>query len=527
MKKLPLGIATFSEIIEDNYIYVDKTRAIYEMIIQGKIYFLSRPRRFGKSLLVSTLKELFSGNKELFKDLYIYDKWDWSEKHPVIHLDFGNIAYKTPERLELSLEEFTLEIADEYKIILKKSFPNQKFSELIKKIHEKTGKKLVILIDEYDKPIIDCMKNVKIAKQNRDILSDFYQVLKANDEYLRFIFLTGVSKFSKTSIFSGLNNLTDITLSSKYAMICGYSQEELENHFKDYIDEFAQDNNVTQENLLSEIRNWYNGYSWDGKNSLYNPYSILSLFEDKEFGNYWFETGTPTFLLNFIKNNIKDVKILFKPTTRISGKFPSFNLEKLDFTTLLLQTGYLTIKKKEVKVGKLTKYDLAIPNYEVKQSLFTSIIEEFSSQDHENINSLGKKISQAIATLDNVLLQESLDTLLATIPAVLYGKVKEDIREANYHMLFLSLLNLIGFFAIGETPGSKGTPDILIKKDNLVVVCELKYSLDKPLDHLATEAMNQIKDKEYYKPYLNYDVILLAVAFGDREVKSLLEPLKK
>ncbi|MCL2115482.1 MAG: AAA family ATPase [Methanobrevibacter sp.] len=378
MKKLPLGISTFSEIIEENYIYVDKTQTIYEMINQGKTYFLSRPRRFGKSLLVSTLEEIFSGNKEYFKDLYIYDKWDWNEKHPIIQIDFGKIAYETPETLKLSLEDDIIEIADENNITLKKKFLNPKFSELIKKLHDKTGKKVVVLIDEYDMAIIDCIKSMKIAKQNLDILSDFYKVLKASDKYLKFIFLTGVSKlgeigdfaglanlrfakFSKTSIFSGLNNITDITLNSKYSMICGYSQEELENSFKEYIDEFAKANNISGEILLSEIKNWYDGYSWDGENHLYNPYSILSLFNDGEFGNYWFETGTPSFLMEYIKNNDKKVGILFKPTTRIFGTIPSFNLEKIDFTTLLLQTGYLTIKRKEVKFAKLSKYDLVIP----------------------------------------------------------------------------------------------------------------------------------------------------------------------
>ena len=223
MKKLPVGISTFSEIIEENFIYVDKTKFIYEMVNTGNTYFLSRPRRFGKSLLISTLEDLFKRNKELFKSLYIYDKWDWSKNYPVIHLDFGEIAYETPERLEVSLEDFVIEIADEYNITLKKSFLNPKFGELIKKLHEKTGQKVVVLVDEYDKAIIDYMKDIEIANKNRDILSNFYQVLKTNDKHLRFIFLTGVTRFSKTSIFSGLNNLDDITFNNDFSCICGYT----------------------------------------------------------------------------------------------------------------------------------------------------------------------------------------------------------------------------------------------------------------------------------------------------------------
>ena len=527
MRKLPLGISTFSKIIENDYIYVDKTQTIYEMVNSGEIYFLSRPRRFGKSLLVSTLKELFSGNKELFKGLYIYNKWNWREKHPVIHLDFGDIAYKTPERLEISLEDFVIKIADKFNIILKSKFLNPKFSELIEKLHDKTGEKVVVLVDEYDMAIIDSMKDMSIAKQNRDILSDFYKVLKASDEYLRFIFLTGVSKFSKTSIFSGLNNLTDITLNSKYSMICGYSQEELEKYFKDYIDEFAESYDVSMGILLSHIRKWYNGYSWNGENRLYNPYSILSLFINGKFGNYWYETGTPSLLMDYIENNPLDASVLFKENIAIEGGFPNFDLEDIDFIALLLQTGYLTIQSEKIMVGELPSYELAIPNREVHASLFTSIIKKISKRKSNHINTLEKKISQSIATLDNELLQDALDALLANIPSVIYGKVKKDIREANYHILFLAMLNLMGFFAIGELSHSKRTLDIVIKKDNLVIVCELKYSLDKPLDDLASKAIEQIKKHGYYKPYLNYDVVLLGIAFGDREAKSLLEPLKR
>jgi len=526
MKGLPLGMSTFSEIIEDDYIYVDKTRFIHEMVSRGKTYFLSRPRRFGKSLLISTLEELFKGNKELFKGLYIYDKWDWSEKHPVIYLDFGTREYDTPKQLKNSLISFIDRIARDFSLELFEIDLPSKFNELISKIHEKTGKKVVVLIDEYDMPIVDCIKSIEIANKNRDILSKFYKVLKASDKYLRFIFLTGVSKFSKTSIFSGLNNITDITLNFRYSMICGYSQIELENYFREYIDEFAKANNISRENLLSDIREWYDGYSWDGENHLYNPYSILSLFNDGEFANYWFETGTPSFLMNFIKNNKEDVGVLFKSDTKISGNFPSFNLENIDFTTLLLQTGYLTIKNKKVNIGELTKYDLAIPNKEVRQSLFTSIISEFSNQDHESIDTLGKKILKAIANLDNQLLQDAFDTLTSNIPAILYGNIKKNIREANWHILLLSWFSLMGFFTVGEKPSSYGTADIVLKKDNLIIICELKYSEKKALKELAIKAVKQIKDNEYYKPYLNYEVVLLGIAFGDREVKTHIETIK-
>ena len=527
MKKLPLGISTFSEIIEEDYIYVDKTQHIHEMISTGKIYFLSRPRRFGKSLLISTLDELFKGNKGLFKDLYIYDKWDWSEKFPVVKIDLGKGNYDTEDELENILEDTVNRIAREFSVEIYSKSLSEKFTDLVIGVYKKTGKKVVVLIDEYDFPIMDSMKNIKIAKKNQRILAGFYRVLKTVDEYLRFIFLTGVTKFSKTSIFSGLNNLDDITMDSNFSNICGYTQEELENRFREYIDKFSKDKNIGEKKLLSLIKDWYNGYSWDGENQLYNPYSIIYLFRKGIFKNYWFETGTPSFLIDFIKNNPEEVDVLFKEDIEISGDFPNFHLNNIDFTTLLLQTGYLTVKSADIHVGELPSYKLAIPNKEVNISMFTSIIAEFSKQSIKQMNNLASMISNAIFNLDNDSLQFALDTLIATIPAIQYGKVKKDIREANYHILLLSWFRLMGFFALGEAPASKKTPDIIIKKDNLVLVCELKYGLDQSINDLAIDAITQIKDNEYYKPYLDYDVVLLGLGFGEREVKSVLEPLKK
>lgn len=275
------------------------------------------------------------------------------------------------------------------------------------------------------------------------------------------------------------------------------------------------------------IKEWYNGYSWNGETSLYNPYSILSLFSKGIFRNYWFETGTPSFLMDFIKNNEKDANILFNPNTVISGDFPNFKLDNIDFTTLLLQTGYLTIKSENIIVGELPTYELAIPNREVNESLFTYIISEFSNEKNSaDISKLANKILESIINLDNGSLQDAFDILIANVPAILYNKIKKDIREANYHLWFLSWFRLMGFFVIAENPSSKGFADIVLKKDNLVIICELKYGINKPLKDLAKDAIMQIKDKEYYKPYLDYNVILLGIAFGYREIKSYIEPLK-
>ncbi|KZX10327.1 ATP-binding protein [Methanobrevibacter filiformis] len=279
MKKLPIGVATFSKIIEKNYSYIDKTKYIHKLINEGEIYFLSRPRRFGKSLLVSTLKNLFEGNKDLFKDLYIYDKYDWNQKYPVIHLDFANISHTSPEVLEISLNKFLNDTGRDNGIELEDvDLITDKFSELIKKVHDKYNKEVVILIDEYDKAISSHLDDIEIAKGNRDVLRSFYQVLKPNDQYIHFIFVTGITKFTKTSIFSDFNNLDDITINPKYVKICGYTQNDIGDVFKEHIDKISQNNNVTSEIIFGLIKKWYNGYSWDGENFLYNRGFVFNNF---------------------------------------------------------------------------------------------------------------------------------------------------------------------------------------------------------------------------------------------------------
>ncbi|MDR1342855.1 MAG: AAA family ATPase, partial [Prevotellaceae bacterium] len=264
MKNLPIGIQSFEKLRERNYLYVDKTKEIHDLIAAGDIYFLSRPRRFGKSLLISTIDAIFSGRKDLFEGLYIYDKWDWSRQYPVIRLDFGRRAFSTPEELKISLTDFIEGEASSHQLSLRERTLAGKFGELIKALHLSAGQKVVVLVDEYDKPITDHLSNPKVMNENKVTLHDFYQVLKASDDHIRFIFLTGVSKFAGVSVFSALNNLDDISLKWRYASVCGYTQAELESNFTEYIDEVALHNSMSREKLLNEIRKNYNGYSWDG-----------------------------------------------------------------------------------------------------------------------------------------------------------------------------------------------------------------------------------------------------------------------
>ncbi|HLP60904.1 MAG TPA: AAA family ATPase, partial [Candidatus Deferrimicrobium sp.] len=345
MKNLPLSIQTFSKLIAGDYLYIDKTRDIYNLFAEGgQYYFLSRPRRFGKSLLISTLAEIFSGNKELFKGLWIYDKIQWTQ-HPVILIDFSKMDFESPMILKESLKQFLNETAVFYGVTLdeKKTY-KESFVELIKKLSSQG--RVVILVDEYDKPITEHLEagKIEIAKNIRKVLKNFFGIIKGSDAFLRFVFITGVSKFSRVSIFSDLNNLRDITLSKKFSMLVGYTETELMDYFGPYLAQLADEAGMDKKQLANDIKHWYNGYSWDGVNFVYNPFSILNLFAEKSFENFWFTSGTPTFLIQLIKRKKSEITE-FENLTVGSYTFDSYEIENIDIPALLFQTGYLTIKK--------------------------------------------------------------------------------------------------------------------------------------------------------------------------------------
>ncbi|RMG83028.1 MAG: AAA family ATPase, partial [Bacteroidetes bacterium] len=297
-QKFPLGIQTFSEIRENDLLYVDKTEAICNLINAGKYFFLSRPRRFGKSLTLSTIKALFQGNKDLFRGLWAEKNHDWKTTHPVVHFSFSSIGYKELG-LENALHRQLDELAGDFHIVLTEEGLSRRFREFIKKLA--ADHQVVLLIDEYDKPIIDYLDDMPQARANQQMLKTFYSVLKDADPYIRFLLITGVSKFSKVSIFSELNNLTDLTLHPRFSTLTGYTQGELEYYFAEDIDALTDILALDRNELVDLIKEWYDGYSWDGKNFLYNPYSILSFFDRGQFGNFWFSTGTPTFLIKLLK----------------------------------------------------------------------------------------------------------------------------------------------------------------------------------------------------------------------------------
>jgi hypothetical protein len=510
MKNLPIGVQTFSKMIEGNFLYIDKTRDIYNLFAEGgQYYFLSRPRRFGKSLLISTLAEIFSGNKELFKGLWIYDKIEWIQ-HPVVHLDLSKISFKTPEMLEKALETRIEKIAAENKIQLDRDlFLKEKFGQLLEKLAQK--QKVVALVDEYDKPMIEYVEagEIETAKQIRRILKNFYAVLKASDEFLRFVFITGVSKFSKVSVFSDLNNLRDITLSKEFSTLLGYTETELKHYFEPYMEQLALGVKNDKTRLPEEIKQWYDGYSWDGENFVYNPFSILNMFSEKSFGNFWFATGTPTFLIQSIKDQQIDI-MEFEDLPVTSYIFDGHDIESMEIAALLFQTGYLTVKRITVENMEKT-YELSYPNHEVRNSFLTHLLGEYTQKKMGSNMRILKRVGQAVEAGDMERFIREIKSLFASIPYQIF--IGE--REAYYHSIIYLVLSLNGAAVRSEDPTNTGRIDAVVETGNSVYIMEFKMGA-------ASEALAQIREKRYYEKYLGAGkrIVLMGIGF-DAEKRNI------
>jgi hypothetical protein len=440
MRKLPIGISDFKKLREENFIYVDKTHYIYKLITEGGgYYFLSRPRRFGKSLLISTIGYLFEGRKELLKGLYIYsynignkslvieDKWDWNETYPVLRIDFSKDIVKKEDykkRVIIELEKNYVNNQIKLEKTLKKEEDEVAlFEKLIISTYKKYGKKIVILIDEYDKPILDLIEDIKQAEEIRKQLKAFYSVLKGLDKHIRFVLITGVSKFSKVSLFSGLNQLEDISLNKDFGNICGYTQKELEFYFEEYL----QDLN------LDEIKEWYNGYYFL-QDTLYNPFDILLYLRNKEFDSYWYKTGTPSFLIKLIKEKKYDVSQLENKIVK-KNILEKFDIEEIRIEALMFQTSYLTIKEfYQKEYGQ--EYKLGFPNKEVKISFNENILEFTIKEDVRY-----KLVDEIMTILKKEELKKLKEKLEVLISNISYMYLKE---EASYvlavFILFYSIL---------------------------------------------------------------------------------------
>jgi hypothetical protein len=522
MKKLPIGIQSFENIRSDNYVYVDKTAHLYRIATSGKIYFLSRPRRFGKSLTIDTLNALFAGREALFEGLYVHDKWDWSRKYPVIRIDWTRISHKTPAEINTDLSAVLRRKAENDGICLTREYASGCFDELIEQLYRKTGEKVVILIDEYDVPILDVMgKSSEEIRAMQEALHDIYKVMKGADNYIKFIFLTGVSKFAGLSIFSALNNIKDITLSKEYAALCGITQEEMESNFQEHLSAAAEEFSLTRDELLDVIRKWYNGYSWDGKTSVYNPFSMLHFFKRKSFESFWFRTGTPTFLIRLLRNR-NDVESFLQPVQVREAVFSSYDPERLETLPLLFQTGYLTIKEIKRNDDYSLIYRLEPPNREVREAFIEHLFQSYTELGMNDMSRLHDDMQRQIKTGDCEGLERSLRAMIAHVPYQLHIE-----EEKYYHSLLLVWLYFLGFRAQGELSTNIGRIDAAWTLPDATVVAEVKHSVGKPLDKLLDEASRQIRDRKYYEAFLDNSgkIILLAIAFSGREIGCRIETI--
>ena len=514
MKLLPLDTSSFRRIREGNYIYVDKTRWIYKLITEGICYFFSRPRRFGKSLTISTLKELFKGHKELFKGLWIYERWAFKE-YPVVVFDFNRIENTNPEVLKLALKSKLLSSARDYELELKEDLLSSLFAELILWLFKKYSQKVVILIDEYDKPIIDHLgfgeERLKIAEQNREVLKRFFGVLKGDEvvDALQFVFVTGVSRFTKVSIFSEWNNLQDITLDSAFADFLGYSEEEIKTYFSDYLTSLSQKHGLSLKECLKKMAYWYNGYrfSLEKEVRIYNPISVMYCLKNGSFRNYWFQTATPSFLVNLLKErNYHLPKLECVPTDQ--DLLETFALSYIRIEPLLFQTGYLTIKEVEDDI-----IYLSYPNEEVKQSFSKILMRNLIETPDETIY-LARRLGKAFKEENYEKIKEFTNAIFASLPYELYKKAD----EAFFHTIMYLSLALLGYDARSEVLTARGRLDMAVYDEDKVYIIEFKCHQNADL------ALKQIKEKGYAERWVGSGkkVILMGIDF-DREKRRIRE----
>lgn len=502
-KKLPLGIQTFAKIRQDDYYYVDKTAIALDLIKQGTHYFLSRPRRFGKSLFLDTLKELFEGHEALFQGLAVHPHWDWSIKYPVLRFSFGSGKFTDSQGLTQTLDTQLSHLEQQFGIAQHFEHVGGRFTDLILQLQQQTQQPVVILIDEYDKPILDALDYPEVAKANRDFLRGFYSTIKDYDAYIKFSFLTGVSKFSKVSLFSGLNNLKDITLNPHYATICGYTDADIDTVFAPELEGLERE----------EIRHWYNGYNWLGE-GVYNPYDVLNLFDQREFKNYWFETGTPSFLVNLLfKRQVSSLSLdqTFTSTQVLS----SFDIEDIATEALLFQTGYLTIKQAE-RIAQQDYFHLGFPNLEVRQSLNESLLAALvKDKSKQAVNSA--QLYRLLLKNDFEGLKQIFHAFYASIPNNWYNSNNIQDYEGFYASVFYSYFAALGLDVLVEDASNLGRLDMALKFNQQVYLFEFKVVNSRPRG--KSKALQQLQDRHYADKYrhLNQPIYLIGVEFSKKD----------
>ncbi len=525
-RKLPIGIQSFEKLREEDFLYVDKTEYVYKLAHSGIPYFLSRPRRFGKSLLLSTLKAYWEGKKELFKGLAIEKLEEDNDKawqpYPIFYFDFNMSGYQEKGNLEKVLKAHLKEwektygydeLDGENREVETDSLLAIRFRNLIVKASDNTGKKCVVLIDEYDKPLLDIFENEQLVEYNRGVFKGFFSCLKSMDAYLQFVFITGVTKFNKVSIFSDLNQLNDITFSDDYAGICGISEEELTEYFMPEIERMADTRGISVEDCKNKLKNTYDGYCFSATMiGVYNPYSLLKSIYNKKFGSYWFETGTPTFLLKRIKRMNFDVKQFSDDSIDVTERMLSdYRADNNDPVPLLYQTGYLTIEAYDEQADC---YTLGFPNDEVKYGFLENLMQEYSEDSGagsgKDILSIKKNAEKG--RLDG--LKNSITALFASIPYTSEKVVFEHYFQTVLYILF----QLLGKYVVCELHTYTGRVDCIVETDNYVYIFEFKR------DKSADEALAQIEEMKYGLPYVADKRTLYKIGVNfDSETRMLTE----
>ena len=501
-RKLPIGIQTFRTIREEGCYYVDKTAYAHRLVEGGTHYFLSRPRRFGKSLLVDTLKELFEGNEPLFRGLAVHDRWDWSVRHPVVRLDFSAGDFNDPDYLREDVTAQLDAVEEGAGIESRYSSGPARFRRLLAMLHERSGQRVAVLVDEYDRPILDALAKPELARAHRDALRGLYSAVKASDAHVRFTLLTGVSKFSKVSLFSGLNNLKDVTLDPRYSAICGYTDTDLDTVFAPELPGLDRD----------EIRRWYNGYDWLGGEKVYNPFDILLLFDTRKFKAHWFETGTPRFLIDtLLRRGVASAELDGMVGT--DALLSAFDVDEMATEALLFQTGYLTIRDVEECSGR-TRYRLDYPNHEVRQSLNEHLLNALLPESSRRMAE-GGPLRELLAANDFEGLEALFRSFFAGIPYQWH--VKNDIAryEGYYASVFYSWFAATGLDVRVEDSTSRGRLDMAVLFDDRVYLFELKTVEKAP----EGAALAQLAEKGYADKYrsLGQPIHLVGVEFSREE----------
>ena len=486
----PIGIQNFEDLRRNDYVYVDKTRHIYRLASTGKYYFLSRPRRFGKSLLISTMEAYFQGKKELFKGLAMEQlEKDWKE-YPVLHLDLNGISYNSEDVLDQVLHQKLSAWEAEYGAKATSTVPGLRFQNIIDAAYSSTGHQVVILIDEYDKPLVDNLGNEELTEHYRKTLQGFYSVLKAKDGKIWFGFLTGVSKIGKLSVFSTLNNLRDISMETEYSDICGISEEDLHKYFAGSVAELAEANRLSIDECYNKLQYKYDGYHFcEDSAGMYNPFSLLNAFSSRKFKDYWFETGTPTLLVNVIKKTSFDITTLSDnivvPASKLNGMQDIVNKP----VSLFFQTGYLTIKDYD---SEYDEYRLGFPNDEVKNGFLEFIYSYYVPVNPADDSSKTSLLAKALKSGDPHTFMRILEALFANTTYQIQGD-----SEKNFQYAMYIIMELLGEYVQAERSTSNGRIDLLLQTKDYIYIVELK------IDNTADAALQQIEDKGYARPFAN------------------------